>query len=151
MMGDAEFDVALFDGMGGLVLRDAAGETADAVGSGSTPEGYVENSPASRPPRLRLERLPGGEDGNAADSDDNYTDLTPNPSPNPQNSGSQIAPLPGGQMVLTVELPASIEPGSQAEVSITVENRTGRPAADLLVSFPIPAGFEVSDSRTAQP
>ena len=48
-LGDAEFDLSLFEKRGGLALRDADGEPVDTLVWGAGPSDYVTGSPAEAP------------------------------------------------------------------------------------------------------
>jgi hypothetical protein len=77
LVADAFFEVALFERRGGLILRDARGETADSLGWGDAPEEAVAGMPVVAPTDgASVERLPGGEAGNSLNSGDNSTDWT---------------------------------------------------------------------------
>lgn len=142
LIGDAEYDIALFETKGGLALRDAAGETVDVLGWGDAPEGFFNGRAAAVPEKgVSLERWPGGEAGNGTDSGDNRADFSP-AGPNPQNSGSDITPIPGGRLTFRLQIPATVEPGSEVEALVEVQNLTGAAVHDLLVSVPLPDGFE---------
>ncbi len=150
LTGDASYDVALFERKGGLVLRDAAGETVDQLGWGEAPDGFCASSPAPAPePGRSLERLPGGGQGNGTNSGDNRADFG-EVSPDPQNSGSPLTPASEGYLTVDVEVPAEVRPGSEVEVKVAVTNHIGTVAEDLRVSVPLPTGFEVSLPRGAQ-
>ena len=145
IIGDAEYDIALFEAKGGLALRDAAGETVDALGWGDAPAGFYSNSAVPAPePGASLERLPGGEAGNGTQSGNNASDLVSNPSPNPQNSGSSLTPFSDQRLALHLQVPAEIEPGNEIEIMVEVENLTGSPVHDLLVSIPLPDALAIA-------
>lgn len=147
LTGDGQFDVPLFEGKGGLVLRDASDQVVDALGWEDPPANYFATTPAPAPgPDASLERKPGDSAGNGVDTGDNAADFIVNSSPNPQNSGSDITPLPEGRLVLQVDLPNETTPGAVLEVVVTLENLTGAAATDILLSLPIPEGFEVQDA-----
>ena len=64
LIPDTTFDLSLFERKGGLILRNAAGETADILGWGDAPEGAFVGSPAGiTADGASLERLPGGDRG----------------------------------------------------------------------------------------
>jgi len=144
LIGDAEYDVSLFEGKGSLLLRDAEGETVDALGWGDAPKEFSSGSPAPAPQEGgSLERLLGGEAGNGTNSGDNAADFSANPNPNPQNSGSQITPRPEGQLVISLSLPENVEPGKEVKVVVEAQNLTGQTAHDVRVSIPMIENFEI--------
>jgi predicted extracellular nuclease len=117
----------------------------DALGWGDAPENYYSGNPAAAPaPGTSLERLPGGEEGNGLNSSDNSADFAPNPSPLPQNSGSEITPLSAERLAIDIQLPVEAVPGSEVELLVEVQNLTGAAATDLQVSIPLPDNFEIS-------
>lgn len=145
LTADAEYDVPLFERKGGLLLRDAENQTVDALGWGDAPAEFSAGSPAPAPAAGEsLERLPGGDAGNGADSGDNAADFVANPAPNPQNSGSDITPIPRGRLVISLRLPETVEPGSQLEAEVEVTSLVGTATHGLRVSLPVPEGFEVA-------
>ena len=138
-LGDAEYDTPLFGKKGELMLQNPDGETVDALawGKGS-------GSPAPAPKDgASLERRPGGDDGNGANSGDNADDFASNASPTPQNSGSPITPLPDERLVMHLEAPTSVEPGGELVYSVEIQNLSGGPVGDARVLIPIPAEFDV--------
>ncbi len=142
--GDATYSVALFESKGGLRLQDRDDETVDALGWGDAPENFFAGEPAAAPAAgTSLERLPGGDKGNAAFSGDNSADMIQNPSPMPQNSGSEITPLPAERLTIDIHLPAVAEPGTDVELLVEVTNLTGAPATDLVTAIPLPENFEL--------
>ena len=144
ILGDAEYDVSLFEAMGGLALRDNQGNLVDAVGWGDAPQNFFLGSPMQAPaPGVSLERRPGGAAGNASNNGDNGSDLIANEAPNPQNSGSPLTPLPAGQLVLTLVVPQTVQPGTTLELVLSVENQTGDDTENVIVSLPLPADFEL--------
>ncbi|MFQ6102543.1 MAG: lamin tail domain-containing protein, partial [Anaerolineae bacterium] len=143
-VGDAEYDVPLFEKRGGLALRDATGETVDTLVWGNGPADFIAGSPAPAPEDgASLERLPGGDQGNWASSGDNAADFTFNPSPNPQNSGDLITPSPDERLAIRLSAPQSVEPGGELAYTIVIQNLTAGPVHDVHVVFPIPADFAV--------
>lgn len=142
---DGEFDQGFVVSKGGFELRQLDGEIADSLGWGVAPEALTEGSPA--PPLengISLERAPGCEQGNGADTNDNATDFILNRDPSPQNIGSPVTPL--GQVRLSVHLaaPAIVEPGESFAYDLTVINVTTETAHDVLVEYPTPVGLEIA-------
>ncbi len=141
-IGDAEFETKLFEKKGGLALRNPDGETVDALVWGEGPSDYREGDAAPAPEEgASLERLPGGAEGNAQDSNDNADDFRLNPNPDPQNSGDAPTPLPAEALRLRLEIPPSVKPGSEVAYTLTVENATGSTLHNLRVWLPLPAEF----------
>ncbi len=143
-IGDAGYDVPLFERKGGLALRDPAGETVDTLVWGDGPADFISGSPAPVPEAgASLERRPGGAAGNGVNSGDHAADFSLNPAPDPQNSGDPVTPMPDARLSLHLDAPVAVEPGSELLYSVEIHNQTGAPAHDVRVWFPIPAGFEV--------
>lgn len=142
LIPDATFDVSLFERKGGLILRDAAGETADTLGWGDAPEAAFAGSPAGLPTAgASLERLPGGEAGNGLNSDNNAADWVSVASPNPQNSGNPSTPLPNERLAIHITAPETVEPGMDFGYTVTVENTTSMSVGDVQVVVPLPDYF----------
>ena len=143
-VGDAKYDVPLFERRGGLVLRDADDETVDTLVWGNGPGDFMAGSPAPAPEDgASLERLPGGDRGNGTSSGDNAADFAFNPSPNPQNSGDLITPLPDERLAIHLSAPEIVEPGAELAYTIEIQNLTDGPVHDMRVWFPITADFGV--------
>ena len=143
-VGDAKYDVPLFERRGGLALRDADGEAVDTLVWGNGPQDFTSGSPAPAPEDgASLERLPGGDQGNGTSSGDNAADFAFNPSPDPQNSGDLITLSPDERLAIRLSAPQSVEPGAELAYTIEVKNLTGGPVHDVRVWFPIPADFNV--------
>ncbi|MCA9875946.1 MAG: DUF11 domain-containing protein, partial [Anaerolineales bacterium] len=142
---DATFSEPLFERRGGLILRNAEGEVVDSLGWGeNAPETAVSGQPALIPePGGSLERLPGGSEGNAVQTGDNAADFVAAIVPNPQNSGSEMTPLPVERLGITLNIPATVEPGSEFAYTITVENMAASEAGNTVVNLPIPEALEV--------
>lgn len=143
VMPDGTFSVPLFERQGGLELRDASGEPVDALAWGAAgPTSFGEGAPAPAPfDGHSIERLPGGEAGNAIDTGDNAADFVKSPDPAPQNRGSAIAPLPEQRLELAATAPYSVTPGTLFGYAVAVENRTGAAQRDVAVTLPLPEGF----------
>ena len=136
---NATFKQSLNTTGGGLLLRDERGESVDSVGWGQAPDLFFEGSPIPAPENgIALERLPGGEDGNERDKDDNASDFKHSSQPNPQNTGS--LPTPIGQRSLTIRLqgPATVEPGSTFKYSLILANRSDRTIENISVQLILP-------------
>ena len=142
---DATFTEPLFERRGGLILRNATGDVVDSLGWGeNAPETAVAGQPAVVPePGGSLERLPGGLQGNGVNSGDNAADFVATIQPNPQNSGSDMTPLPAEHLGIRLEAPATVEPGSEFTYTVTVENLAAGVASHVLVNLPVPDVLEV--------
>ena len=144
---DATFNQALNIFNGGLELRQADGTAIDRLGWGEkAPAAFSETAPA--PPLANgqsLQRLPGGDEGNSIDSDDNSADFILNPDPAPQNSGSPVTPPDSRQLQINLEAPAHTEPGSSFAYTLTVSNATGQDVHGVIVDFPLPAKLLVAE------
>ncbi len=81
---------------GSVALRiQGAASAIDAVGWGTAASAWLETRPAPAPAAgSSLERLPGGSAGSTLDTDDNLVDFTVQPLPGPQNSLSEVVPIP---------------------------------------------------------
>jgi DNA/RNA endonuclease YhcR with UshA esterase domain len=142
---DGEFDQGFVISKGGFELRQPDGEIADSLGWGVAPEAFTEGRPA--PPLengVSLERAPGGEQGNGADTNDNATDFILNKSPSPQNTGSLVTPLGQARLGISLTAPASVEPGESFTYGLTVVNETAETAHDVAVEYSIPVGLEIA-------
>ena len=157
LLPDAVYDLALFEGKGGLSLRDANGNEADSLGWGEAPAGYYAGAPLAKFDKGNsLERLPGGKLGNGANTGNNASDFVARLKPEPQNSGSELTPLPDDRLAISLEYPQSISPGSEFELGVRVDNLSAGPASGVLVSLPlaehfkvieVPEGAELDDGR----
>ena len=144
IMADAAFDQPVNTKGGGLALVDPQGKVVDSVGWGSAPEEFVEGSPAPVPENdTSIERLPGGEQGNFADSGDNGADFIVNPAPGPQNVGSLPTPVEAERFFITLAAPTSVEPGAQFEYELEVTNHTGVTTHDVEIVFTVPLSLTV--------
>ena len=140
---DAVYETALFERKGGLVLRDGTGEIVDSIGWGEAPAGYFAGEPAAAPEGGSLERLPGGEAGNGQNEGSNAADFQLLATPNPQNSGSAVTPLPAHRLALTLTAPDNIEPGQAFDVTATLQNLTGETAVQIDVTMALSPEFEM--------
>jgi hypothetical protein len=78
---------------GSLVLRSLSGGVVDALSWGTAANAFVERSAGLAPPTgAGLERLPGGQAGNAVDTNDNLADTHVQQQPVPRNLAA--GPLP---------------------------------------------------------
>lgn len=161
LLPDGIYDKTLFEGKGGLLLRDAGGEVSDRLGWGDAPDGYFAGSPITGYEKgMSLERLPGGDQGNGQNSGDNAADLIAQPDPNPQNSGFPPTPLPEDTLAISLDYPEAIAPGSSFEIRVLVENHSTDLVDDVQVSLPLaghfslvesPAGSQVGEGRIRWP
>jgi len=141
---NATFKQSLNISGGGLLLRDADGASADAVGWGQAPISFFEGSPIAAPENGRaLERLPGGDEGNEHDENNNAADFQHSSQPNPQNTGSPLAPI--GERSLTIELqgPATVEPGSAFAYSLILTNISDRTLENISVQLILPPELSI--------
>jgi uncharacterized repeat protein (TIGR01451 family) len=144
MIADALFDQPLNTSGGGLALLNLQGGMMDSVGWGNAPEIFVEGGAAPAPENdTSIERLPGGDEGNLTDTDDNGADFFINPKPNPQNTGSLPTPVEAERFFVTLTGPFSIEPGTQFDYELQVTNNTGIVAHDVLIAFNAPLSLTV--------
>jgi predicted extracellular nuclease len=144
-IGDITYEVPLFERKGGLALRDRDGKAVDTLVWGNGPEDFASGSPALAPENgASLERLPGATNGNGLNSGDNEVDFDFNPSPNPQNSGAPLTPLPDQRLSIHLDAPEAVEPGGELTYAIEIQNLTGGPVQDVHAVIPVPAGFEIT-------
>lgn len=143
VLPDATFDTPLVQ-KGGLQLRNAQGQVADALGWGDAPAQYASGLPASLPPNgSSLERLPGGDAGNAGNRSDNQRDFVVNARPQPQNSGSDPTPATNAPVAISLQSPPGVIPGETLTITLMTTNATDAALRDVLVSLPVPPGFTV--------
>lgn len=141
---DASFNQPMVPSRGGLVLRAEDNTVIDALSWGTGPSALAEGSSASAMEEgISLQRLPGGDEGNWADFEDNALDFQLNHQPHPQNSGSQTTPFEESRLVLSVVAPQSVNPGSQFDYRIQVTNQTGKRVIGVSVQFQVPAPLTV--------
>ena len=85
---------------GAIVLRAVGGAPIDAVGWGDAVNTFVEGGAAPAPAASRsIERLPGGNGGNAIDTNDNAADFAVNAAPVPQGLAAAPVPTPSATPV----------------------------------------------------
>lgn len=147
LIPDATFTVPLFERNGGLRLLDAAETAVDQFGWGDTaiPD-YTAGAPVvAEISGGSLERLPGGELGNALTTANNATDFVLTETSNPQNSGSAPAPLPANYLSIAVAAPDVLEPGSAFQYLVNVTNESDVDAQNVVASIPLPDYFETGD------
>ena len=147
---DAFFTQGLNTSGGGLTLRNASASTADSLGWGVAPEGFLEGVAA---PALQndtsLERKPGGEAGNKSDTDNNETDFFMQSSPHPQNTGSAATPVINVPFQIELSLPESLKPGESFPLTLTLRNNSAQSISNLNVELPIPSEFTVVESPSS--
>jgi predicted extracellular nuclease len=144
LLPDAEFDQSLNTTGGGLLLRDSDGKDADALGWGNSPIKFTEGNPApTMENNHSLERAPGGEEGNAKDTDNNAADFQTNTIYLPQNTGSPTTPVKKQRIEISLSAPATAEPGSQFDYTLSVTNRTGGSVHGVSVELPVPEELEI--------
>ncbi|MAT98777.1 MAG: hypothetical protein CL608_16665 [Anaerolineaceae bacterium] len=156
---DGFFTQSLFEGKGGLLLRDKTQQTMDLLGWGDAPAEFTAGEPvAASDDGASLERLPGGGAGNGQNSGSNAADFAALATPNPQNSGSPITPPPDEYLTIAITAPDVIEPGTEFSLAIEVGNVSETAVPNVTVSIPIaghfellaaPDGAELADGRLA--
>lgn len=144
---DAFFGTPLFERKGGLLLRNADGEVVDRLGWGSdAPESATAGSPADPPPADQsIERLPGGDGGNAQQSDHNATDFIISEMPSPQNSGSPATPPVANGLHIALTAPELLPPGEQFTYDVAITNESDDATA-VTVNIPIADHFTLLES-----
>ena len=149
---DAVFDQPINTAGGGLVLHSTDEIAQDILGWGNATEGYYEGgASAAMPNGSSLERLPGGEAGNATDTANNAADFTPNPSPTPQNTGSPVTPVLPACLGISLTAPVTAEPGSSFQYTLTISNLSQEPIPGSVAELPIPDNLVYSDASTSSP
>ena len=147
VLPDVVYDVPLYERKGGLVLRDAAGAAVDSLGWGDAPTDLTEGGPAPSPEAgASLERIPGGVEGSSVDTSDNASDFVLRAVPDPQSSGSLLAPLPAERLVLILTAPITVTPGTDFPVEIRLSNATGGPVAKARIVVAVPGAFGVVET-----
>jgi len=148
---DAIIQIPLVPQRGGLQLRDAQGSVLDSLGWGSGGGDFTEVAPAAAMQNgISLERAPTGVSGNGLDTNNNSADFVIKQYPNPQNTGSPVAPAWDESLAISLEAPGSVEPGEEFAYSISVTNRTGGAVHDVVVQIPIPKVFEIIEIGDAE-
>jgi len=124
-IADATYASGLAATGGVVALRRTGGAVVDAVGWGDAANAFVEGTSAPAPPAgSSIERLPGGDQGNATDTNDNAADWVVRVVPSPQRLADPPAPVPSPTPVISPTPAPSDAPGSP-----TPSRRRSRPAA----------------------
>ncbi|MDX9865905.1 MAG: lamin tail domain-containing protein, partial [Anaerolineaceae bacterium] len=146
---DAEFTQNLISSKGSITLLNGSDEIQDSVCWGSQPCEKGEGSPATALPKGKsLERLPGGQAGSTTDTDDNAADFALNARPNPQNTGSPIAPPITGQLQIQINAPQKVNPGEQFILQLKVTNSADTNVENTTVTLPVPAELTISPEQS---
>ena len=138
---------------GSLVLRVIGGETIDSSSWGDASSAFVEGTPGIAPAaRFSLERLPGGAQGNGADSNDNVADTWINSIPVPQSTASEPVPgvSPTPSLVPTADATASPTSISTATPAPTPDASTDPTPEPTPAPTPEPTP-QVTETPTMQP
>jgi predicted extracellular nuclease len=139
VMPNVEFTQGLNTGGGGLLLRDPGGIPVDALGWGNAPDVFTEDQPAAiLEDGFSLERAPGGIEGNHQDTNNNASDFQLSDTPQPQNSGSDPTPMISQFINLTLDIPETVEPGSDFEVLLTLTNERDQALEDITATLYLP-------------
>lgn len=143
ILADGRFDIPIFEGKGGLILRDGENNLVDTLGWGpDAPVSTIAGTPAIAPrDGGSIERLPGGNDGNGQNSDNNEADFFVQAAPMPQNSGSITTPAVE-DLLIFLEAPELLPPGEQFDLNVLVKNVSAVDTA-VTINFPIPDYFEM--------
>ena len=141
---DGYFDQGLNTAGGGLGLRNAEGKLVDSVAWGKGAPALGEGSPA---PALQddqsLQRKPAAGGASLHDSDDNASDFTLNPAPDPRNVTSVFSSDLDPGLRIVVSAPAEVQPGSAFTYTITIENRGSEELKGLVVQVPLPEALDL--------
>jgi len=139
LMPNISFTQSLNTSGGGLLLRDAQGETVDALGWGNAPKLFTEGDPAAIPENgMSLERGPGGESGNYQDTNNNKDDFQICFSPDPQNTGSEPTPFFDQLIRLQLQAPETVEPGSGFDYHLSITNETDLKLENIVAELRLP-------------
>ena len=144
---DATFSQAINLGYGSLALRQGNKKLIDALGWGKkAPANATEGTAA---PGMKngdsLTRLPGGDEGNGQDSDDNSADFASLTKPQPQNSASAPTPAITKYLSIVARAPESVKPGETFEYEITVGNHTGEEVQDVVAKLTLASQLILHD------
>jgi uncharacterized protein YdeI (BOF family) len=94
---------------GAIVLRPIGGTPIDAVGWGDATNTFVEGTAAPAPASgSSIERLPGGDLGNGADTNVNVADFAVRSVPTPQNLAAPATPPSPGPSATPVPSPSAV-------------------------------------------
>jgi len=147
---DAFFTQGLNNSGGGLALLNTSASTADSLGWGKAPDGFLEGVAA---PKLQndtsLERKTGGEAGNKSDTDNNEDDFLVQSSPNPQNTSSTATPAIDVPFQIELSVSDSLKPGERFPLTLTLRNNSAQSISNLSLELPIPSEFTVIESPSA--
>lgn len=157
-IADATYASGLAAAGGAVALRLTGGAVVDAVGWGDAVNGFVEGAAAPAPPAgSSIERLPGGDLGNATDTNDDAADWTARAVPAPQRLADPPTPLPTPTPVDSPTPSPTDPPGSpvpsMTPVPTPTATTTASPAPTVSPSVsptPTPAPTP-SPSATAAP
>ena len=140
-MADATYSGGLAATGGGLVLRVTGGDPVDGLAWGVAANAFVEGFAGPAPaPGSSLERRPGGELGNATDTNDNLVDTFIQSQPVPQNLAAPATPS-------TTPTPSDPVPPS---ASPTVSSPPSPTVTPIITMPPTPAPTATA-SATDQP
>ncbi len=139
---DATFDQPLNTISGALALKAPDGTPIDAVAWGQGVPSMTEGQAAAGLANGQsLERRPGANMGNGSDTQDNRGDFFLNASPNPQDTGSPVAPaLPQG-LQLSLTAPASVQPGAEVGLELQLTNTGQSAVSGVAVTTWLPPSF----------
>lgn len=87
--------------------------------------------------------MPGGAAGNGQNSGSNAADFAALATPNPQNSGSPVTPMPDEFLTIDVSAPEAIAPGTEFVLTVEVGNVSETAVTNLTISLPIASYFEL--------
>jgi predicted extracellular nuclease len=139
ILPNAIFTQALNTGGGGLLLRDSDAAVVDSLGWGNAPQTFTEGDPAPILENgMALERAPGGLDGNDQDSDNNAIDFHLSDNPQPQNTGSDPTPFIARSIELRLDVPDTVEPGSDFDYNLTITNKTDQTLSEVMAHLCLP-------------
>jgi len=147
---DAIFDQPLNTASGALALVAPGGSQADALGWGDGVAGMTEGQPAAGLANGQsLERLPGGDLGEGLDTQDNHADFAIRSSPSPQDTGSPTEPSLPQPIELSITAPASVKPGSDVRLKISITNSSDSTVASLSITATLPKAITASHLPSA--
>ena len=149
VLHDKTINQPLVPTRGGLSLRKGD-LIEDQLTWGTGPIQMAEGSPADPMlPGTSLERNLAASDENMSDTGDNQTDFHLNSSPALKNSGSPINHSAATDLELLIDFPEVVKPGEEFIATLNIQNNTGIPLENLLVTLPLPENmfFDVLTSE----
>lgn len=142
---DATYSGGLAATGGAVALRVTGGAVVDAVGWGDASNAFVETTATPAPPaRSSIERLPGADQGNGNDTNDNAGDWFVQASPSPQDlawpptsAGGSPSPAPSGSAASPTPVPSAPPQPTASPAPTATPTPTAGPASPSATSTPV--------------